>query len=214
MMKYLLKIIGQFIGVLLLPFFTFSQITISGPTCILPGMPVQYTISGNWDSATTMKVCLNGGRINDSSFVNGCTGTGGPLAAIIVVWNDQPDLSISLSSTKGNALLQVNHTYSLSGGFINDSLKQQSINAGNIPSIISCTKSNGGSCSPNYSYQWQQSFDGMNWKDIVAATTENLNFDSTIVQSTFYRRKVLENNSGSIAYSDMATVNIIPKSTN
>jgi hypothetical protein len=213
-MNFFLKYTWLFIILFLLSFNSEAQVAIKGPTCVLPDIPVQYNITGNWDSTSSMQICLIGGRVTDSSFVKGCSQSSAPLASIIVIWNNQSNLSISISSSKGNAFIQVNVTSSLQGGFINDSSKLQSINNGITPKLITCSNSNGGSCSPNYNYQWQQSFDAMNWNDIPGATNQNLKFDSTISQSAFYRRKVFENGSGTIAYSDMAIIDIIPNAPN
>jgi hypothetical protein len=60
-----------------------SQVTISGPTCVVAGTVYQYTITGTWDSTSTMQVCLSSGVIADSTAGSSCTVTGAPLATIL-----------------------------------------------------------------------------------------------------------------------------------
>ena len=74
--------------VFLLPRIGTSQVSITGPTCVVPGVIYQYQIQGNWDSTSTMQVCLSGGVIADSTDTNICTPAGGaPLSSVLVIWN-------------------------------------------------------------------------------------------------------------------------------
>jgi hypothetical protein len=184
----------------------FSQPSVSGPTCVIPGTIYQYNITGPWDSTSTMQICLTGGTL--ASATSSCTGNGSPIAIVQVIWNTGSNGSLQLTSSKGNTTLNVNITSPLTPGNISVSTKSQLISYSGLASGINCSASTGGSCSPSYSYQWQQSADILTWTNISGATGQNLSLSSPLTQPTFFRRKVTENSSGSIAYSDVSLVDV------
>ena len=193
--------------------YGFAQVSVSGPQCVVAGTVYQYNIQGNWDSSSTMQVCISSGAIADSAGTNICTDSGGaPLATVLVTWNNSTSDAgtISLTSSKGNATLNVNFAKPLLPGSIDSVSKTQIVAADSIPSPINCSVDKGGSCNPSYSDQWQQSPDMVSWTDIAGANGQNLSFSSppAPAQSTFYRRKVTEITSGTIGYSDVAVVNV------
>jgi hypothetical protein len=188
-----------------------SQVKISGPTCVVAGTVYQYTITGKWDAATTMQVCLSSGTIANSG-ANTCTPTGTPLSAVLVVWNDSISTSgtVSVTSSAGNTTLKISFTKPLLPGAISDAEASKTINAGAIPSTINCSVAAGGACNnSNFSYQWQQSFDMVAWTDIPGANAKNLPFNIPLTQTVFFRRKVTETMSGTIGYSNIATINVL-----
>ena len=168
----------------------------------------QYNIQGAWDSTSTMQVCVTGGVLNGNGS-NQCTGHGGILSEVLVTWSGASDGSISVSSSKGNGQLNVRLTSTLNPGSISNEFKSQSINSGNTPNSIICTVSTGGSCSPSYVYQWQESANDLKWSDISGATNQNLNFSNPLMETTYYRRKTREIVSGTVAYTDFVIVNTI-----
>jgi hypothetical protein len=184
----------------------FGQVSIKGPTCVVPGITYTYNIQGNWDSLSTMKVCLTGGVIADSTDTTMCTRTGAPLNAITVIWNNVTSGSLVLTSSIGDTTLNTAITTPLSGGAVDTTVKTQMIGNDSIPATINCTAASGGACSPSYLYQWQQSSDIVSWTDMPGATEQNLTIDSGLTKSVYYRRKVIESPSGSLAYSDVAAV--------
>ena len=185
----------------------FSQVSITGPTCAASGVVYQYTITGQWDSASTMQVCISGGLIADSSNVNTCSPAGGlPLSSVLVVWNSPSGGSLTLTSTAGSASLNVSITQPLQAGTIDSSAAAQTIGFDSVPATLTCSADAGGACSPAYADQWQQSPDMLVWSDIPGATGQNLGFSSPLAQTTFFRRKVTESSSGTIAYSNAASV--------
>jgi len=186
----------------------YAQVTVTGPTCVVPNTVYQYQISGNWDSTSTLQVCLNGGVIADSLGTNTCSPNAYPISFILVNWNNSGSAFLTITSSGGNATFAVTVVNPLTPGSIDSSVQNQSINYGSQPATISCSLDSGGSCSPSYSYQWQQSQDMLGWSDISGATAQNLSFDSAISTSTFFRRKVTESTSGSIAYSNVAVVTV------
>ncbi len=189
-----------------------SQPTITGPTCVMPGAVYQYTIKGSWKTSSTMQVCITGGnfRSKDTSLKN-CTPQGGaPLSSLLIAWNNPGTGSLSLSSAIGNSTLSVTIVSTLQGGTMDSSSKKQVIGYDSIPSMIICSADIGGSCSPVYIDQWQQSLDMVSWKDIQGATSLNLSVSAPLTQATFFRRKVTEKTSGTIGYSDIAFVDVGP----
>jgi hypothetical protein len=183
-----------------------GQVTVSGPTCVIPGTIYQYVITGPWDSASTMQVCLTGGQLADSTGT--CTPTGRPLSFVLVTWNAGSSGSLQVQSSKGNSTITTTVTNTLTGGTILVASKSQRIAYLAIPALVSCSPSTGGACSSQYNYQWQQSSDQVEWLDIPAATAQNLVLTQTVKQTLFVRRKVTEANSNTIAFSDIALVDV------
>jgi hypothetical protein len=46
----------------------------------------------------------------------------------------------------------------------------QNINYNTLPAWLNCSAASGGSCTPTYNYQWQQSSDNVNFSDISGET--------------------------------------------
>jgi len=179
-----------------------AQPAISGPTCVMPGLTYQYVISGNWDSASTMSVCVMGGMIVTEKST--CTPAGPPVSTILIIWDSAAGSgSVSISSTLGSISRGVTITKPLQPGAIIASSKFQNIDSGSALPVIPCSAASGGSCQPSYQYQWQQSTDEVNWTDVKGATGQQFIFPGTIQQPGFFRRRVIETNSGAIAYSDV-----------
>jgi hypothetical protein len=203
------KIIFASVFIIILLFIKtnlYSQVSIHGPNCVVPGITYTYNIQGNWDSLSTMKVCLTGGVIADSTDTATCTSTSAPLNAVTVIWNKVTNASFKVTSTLGGSTLPVVVTTSLYGGLLDTITKVQMIAEDSVPAAIICTEASGGACSPSYTYQWQTSRDMVSWNSMAGATNKNLRIDSSLTQSVYYRRKVVENTSGSVAYSDVASV--------
>jgi hypothetical protein len=203
---------GIFFFLLFIHITAFSQPTITGPTCVFPGVVYQYTIKGSWKASSTMQVCITGGnfRSKDTSLKNCTPQAGAPLSSLLIVWNNPGTGSLSLSSAIGSGTLNVTIAALLQGGTMDSSSKKQVIGYDSLPSTILCSVDIGGSCSPVYIDQWQQSFDMLSWKDIQGATSQNLSVTAPLIQATFFRRKVIEKTSGTIGYSDVAFVDVGP----
>ena len=214
-MNYFLKYFTLLSFFCLMALQDFSQVTVTGPQCVVAGTVYQYKISGNWDSLSTMQVCISGGIIADSTAINSCTTSGAPLANVLVIWNDSSSTAgvIKVNSPNGNGILNVSFSMPLQAGSIDSLSKNQITETDSIPSSIYCQPATGGSCSPSFVYQWQQSSDMVSWTDIESAEQQNLSFSSSMNQTAFFRRKVTETVSGTIQYSDIATVNVIVNAT-
>jgi len=186
-----------------------GQVTLSGPTCVVPGTVYQYVISGSWDSSASMQVRMAGGYLADTSKGKVSTVLGRFSRQLLVVWNDSvsPTRSLSLTSPAGNSGLTVTFTPPLHPGVIDSICISQLVGLDSIPGVpITCSLPFGGACSPDYRFQWQQSHDRMHWKDIPSATGRDLQIKSPIRQSIYFRRKVTEASTGSIGYSGQAAV--------
>jgi len=180
-----------------------TQLAIIGPACVLSGVQYQYNIKGN--IPTHVNLCVKGGKLSDSS----TCASNLSLGFIKIIWSGDNG-SISVISDSGNLFLQVFVTVPLQPGSVDTTNKKQFINYKSAPSSISCSRSSGGGCDASYSFQWQQSLNNLDWQDVPGATQQNLTNIRALTQTTFFRRKTVENMSGSIAYSNSASVYVAP----
>jgi len=181
-----------------------AQVGISGPTCVTPGTVYQYLITGNWDSTAFMSICINGGIIQATG--DSCTPQGAPVGQVLVSWRAMGNGTIIVTSSLGNAGMNVTVVAPLAAGSIDSLSRTQLLAPGDTPAGITCSAASNGACSPSYSYQWQRSFDRVSWDNLDGATGLSLTIDSALTQSTYYRRQVTETSSNTIAYSDVAAV--------
>ncbi|HEY8401753.1 MAG TPA: gliding motility-associated C-terminal domain-containing protein, partial [Cytophagaceae bacterium] len=77
---------------------------------------------------------------------------------------------------------------------------------GNEPDVFSSVSSAVG-CS-QLVYQWQESLDSLTWADIVNANEET--YDPPVKASTYYYRRVATDACGSISYSNVVKVEVLP----
>ncbi len=185
-----------------------SQVTITGPACVLPGVQYQYLISTTDTVGSGIQISLTNGAFTQT----GNTSLNDSLVSyVLVTWNSgASSASISFSSPSGSTSNTINITSLLQPGSIDTAYLQQTINYNAAIASFNCSAANGGSCSPSYSYQWQQSTDNLVWNDITGATNQNFNASVSMAQTTYLRRKVTETTSGSVAYTTTATVYVNP----
>src|SRR5258705_13403856 len=107
--------------ILFLHIYSFSQVAVNGPTCVVSNLEYQYRITGNWDSSSVMQVCVSGGTI-----ISGATNcqNGSPSSQVRIIWNALNGI-LQLSSSKGDTTLQVRLTSALAGGSIDDTVMIQ-----------------------------------------------------------------------------------------
>jgi hypothetical protein len=186
-----------------------AQVTITGPTCVVPGTTYQYLIGGKWDSASTMQVCLQGAVI---ARLNGpCTGNVEPFSSILVIWNAGITTgSLNLTSSSGSSGLTVTVTSPLQAGVIASGSAFYTITYNTAPATIPCGPDAGGSGHSAYTHQWQESTDNVRWTDIAQATGQDLTSPPVLRQSSFFRRKTVESGSGTTVYSNSAAVVVGP----
>lgn len=185
---------------------TGAQTTINGPTCVVPGIEYQYLISSTDTSTTGINICLNGGVYFGST--DSCLHDSVP-PFILVMWNSGIDTaSISWNSPSLNTITPVSFSSPLQGGLIDSSYLFQTVGNDSSVSNIQCSAATGGNCSPSYTYQWQQSPNNVDWTDINEATNQNLDVPVTVNETTYIRRAVKETTSGTVGYSNSATINV------
>src|SRR5690348_4409785 len=182
-----------------------AQMSITGTTCVFSGTQYTYTISGNWNSGTHMSW-----SVSSNGTISGST-SGTPLPQIHVTWNSGTSGTVYLTTTNPSSspTLAISITTTLSAGSLSNT--SQNIVTGTVPATInSASAASGGYCSPNYSYQWQQSTDNVNFTDITGATTLSLTFSTGLTQTMYYRRKVTETNTSTTAYTGSAAIYVYP----
>jgi len=180
----------------------YSQITISGPTCVTAGVQYTYTISGSWTTSTEMDWSSTGSISGSSS--------GTPLPSIHVTFSGGTGnfVKVQTFTPSGSYTLNVSVNGNVQGGTVSPS--SQTINYNTVPGSISCTAATGGYCSPSYSYQWQQSADNVNYSNISGATGQNYS-PGALTATTYFRRFVTETVGGTTAYSTVSTVIVNPQ---
>ena len=195
-----------FFSLLVLHLKVLGQVPISGPICVLPGLEYQYHISGNLSTMTTTEWCIVGGTLlaTDSS----CTADS--LRLIRVKWNDVGSGSITFRASGHNVITNVNIAKVLNAGHIDSASRLQDAKKNQPPASITCSQPSGGNCLPNYTFQWQESSDGMEWSDISGAIFPHLQFSAKPKTTMYYRRKVIETKSNSVGLSNTALVLIKP----
>ncbi|MBI5373721.1 MAG: hypothetical protein HZA79_16975 [Sphingobacteriales bacterium] len=200
---------------LLSPVLSFSQLAIVGPTSVTQNTSATYyptyggsstyylsgtytwTISGGVVKRTTdtTKTGTSRGNIGDNLIDVAWTGTSGTL---------------TFTCALGTTTINVSIVAPLNGGTASPS--SQAINYATTPSAISCTVATGGAANPSYAYQWQYSADNVQWYDISGATGQNYS-PAALYSSQFFRRKVTETTSSSVAYSSVAFITVYPQLT-
>jgi hypothetical protein len=207
--KHLLPIAILIFCLLNVPCRSIAQVSVNGPSCVLPGVIYQYTFSGNWDSSSVMQVCLTGGKLLDSGTT--CTANGAPIGFVRVVWDSVAQGTLQLSSSLGNSTLSVTMAASLTGGSLDSASKRLIMAAAILSGTIHCAAASGGACNAHLTYQWQQSSDGELWSDIPGATSQDYPVASALKQTTYLRRRTTDTASTLISYSDQAMV-VVPMS--
>ncbi len=180
------------------PVPAFSQVTISGPTCVTPGVEYDYYLSGaNWNSNTTMYWVVTNGSIVGSS-------SGTPLPHVTVTFTQGGTISVSTSPSVGSATLNVGTSDPIE--FNNITPSSQTILYNGTPSI-SCPGVGGGSCGVPLQYQWEVSFDrGVTWNNVTGSTGLTLNYTAGVMGTTYFRLKATDPTDGDTAVSNTATV--------
>jgi len=84
---------------------------------------------------------------------------------------------------------------------------EQWVLIGTLPAPITATSATDGACSGNYQYQWQVSYDNINFTDIPGATGQNLSFTTTPAQTAWYQRKVTCG--ADVCYTGSVKVNMV-----
>ena len=200
--KLFKELIGTVVLTAMVTVTGYSQVSISGPSCVVPGVPYQYVINGSWNSSSTLSACVTGGSF--SSGVSCITSNGNVFSTVSVTWKDTSTLRLDLQSSSGNAALLPMRTQNLNGGTISQADRVKIFNAQVTSYTFHCDTASGGACIPVYRYQWQRSGNQVNWINIGGAISKDLVFNGTILVNTYFRRVTTELNAGTVAYSGSA----------
>jgi hypothetical protein len=190
--------------VLAISFRSYAQPLVSGPDCIIPGLTYQYILTGDWKPGSTAKLCITGGNLLTG---NACTPDGSIPYMILVIWGTGKNRKIELTSSLGKFSLNITGTSALDGGQINAKDKEQEFNK-KSGYTYRCTEASGGSCTPDYVYQWQSSQNGLEWKNIDGETKRDLKFSDEISGNIYFRRVTNELRSNTTGYSDTGLLNV------
>lgn len=182
-----------------------AQVSISGPQCIIPGIPYQYIITGNWDASSKMKVCIRGGKMENGEQ---CSAKGKIVNTLFITWNDTSHHQLELNSSLGNIKLKLKKTTELSGGTVIEKNKVKSYGSTTTSFTFNCQPARGGACDPVYTYLWQQSENGLNWINIAGADKKDLKFTGMVNVNTYFRRVTTEAGSNLTAYSDNGVITV------
>ena len=192
------------LNILLIGFtnISFTQ-SITGPICVLSGTQYTYTYAGSWTNSTNMVWTITGaGTFSGSS-------NGTPLPQVHVTWTGTGTLKVVTTNPTSSVTINVSLAPTLNGGTLGN--PSQTINTNAIPATINnLAAASGGSCSPTYNYQWQSSPNNVSYSNINGATSLSLSFTTGLTTTTYYRRMVTETSSNTTAYSNVATVTVLP----
>jgi len=187
---------------LLFPGLLYSQISISGSSCVTAGSTNAFNISGNWNTGMQM-TWTSSGNITGSS-------SGTPLPQVQIIFNTSGFVKVqTFDNVNGTQTYTLNVTVAgpVSIGAISPS--SQTIDYGHNP-VVTGGAPSGGACNANYQYQWQISYDNSSWSDVSGATAQNLSYTSGITQTTYFREKLTDITGGTSAISNTATVLTYP----
>ena len=193
---------------------SYSQNTISGPTCVKAGVQYSYLLSAYYsDPNTTFNYFLTGGGGTLSTGGTSGSHPGPGTVNILVTWTQAASSgTIRLSSPNGLTTLNVTVAPTFVTGTITAG-QNQNINYNVTPATINCSAASGGTCSsPNFVYQWQQSPDNINYINVDGASSQNLSFTTSATQTTYYKRLVTETTTNQTGYSNVASVILNPPS--
>lgn len=135
--------------------------------------------------------------------ISGATGTA--YSAVNVVYNTLYVRQVTCgSNTATSDTVSVTVNPQLVPGAITP--MYTTITASSAPGTLTADPASGGNCGGAYTYQWQQSTDGVTWANISGAAGQNYR-PGILSVSTYYQRGVVCG--GETVYTAMATVNVV-----
>ena len=188
-----------------------SQASISGPSCVLPGDSYgPYTINGaSWWNSND-KWCVTGGTINSTG--NSCVNNIG-APSIGITWNTGITTGTIAYYSPATASTPI---AKLTVSVVNPgSISPSVIYVPNgLPATVTLTASGASGCSGTFSYQWLVSSDnGSSWSDLSGVKGLSYTVTATYTTNYQYRIAVTNSNMGGYAYSNRAVVVAMPPIT-
>jgi hypothetical protein len=192
------------------------QVKITGPACVIANNIYSYQFIGDSShSAKITSVCIEGGKIYEQNdqCVHADTSNGDTeyMQFVYVVWNDSASAgTIHAEDSSGIITSGVSIISTLNGGIPDSTTSIQIIPPNTQPANIICSAAAGGNCNPAYNYWWEQSSDDQHWTLVPGAVSSNLQFSSSLNQTTYFRRGVRETTTNETTFSLPAIVFIDP----
>jgi RHS repeat-associated protein len=193
----------------------YAQVGISGPTSVSQNTSYTYYPTYNGSSTYSYSGWYTWSISGGYETSTGNTYKSGTCYSVLysiginITWNSSSG-SLTFGSSLGNNTIYITAVPPLNAGSLSPT--SQTINYGATPGTITGTAASGGASSPSYSYQWQSSSDAVNWSNISGTTSLNYS-PGNLYSTTYYRRKVTENTTSSVAYTSTATVTVYPQLT-
>lgn len=178
-----------------------AQSSIIGPSCVVAGSTCSYTVRVRSKEKSALRVCLTGGRnlLNQT-----CFELPGDGLSFQVIWDESGKNRMEIKSIEGAMALQVEVAKTLHGGLLSNKERLKESKKGSVSYNVNCDEASGGTCKPEYEYQWQVSDNQLKWTDLSGETGKNLRYAGEIKTDLYFRRKVTERRTGQVAYSEMA----------
>src|SRR5574343_1294790 len=194
-----------------------AQLNISGPQTVTQGSSYSYyptyNGSGTYINNGTYSYTITGGYVTGNpgqTYKSGtCTNCVYYSLSISITWTSSSG-TLTFVNSVGPKTINITAITALSPGSISPS--SQTINYNTFPSTLSATAATGGAASPVYAYQWMSSTENVNWTNISGATSQNYS-PGSLTSSIYYRRKVTETVTNTIAYTASVFVNVLPQLT-
>jgi RHS repeat-associated protein len=175
------------------------QCTIEGPTTVHQGTNQAYGMACNEGDFYATSWAVDGGTIIDW----------GPFY-VGVAWDygvSQGQIRAKYNAgTIGRLTVSILPPLPVNPGILTNT--SQTINFNTTPGLIQSTGGSAGNCNSNFSYQWQFSYDNVNFTDIGGATQLNYQPGNLTVTTYFLQRVICNTET---ANSNSAVVNVYPQ---
>ena len=179
-----------------------AQVVVKGDDCAIKGKEFYYFLQTDANDSASYQISIVGGHF-DSSNIHMLSISKSTL--IKVTWDSIGVGLIKVLSNSDTVLKLIFVAENLDPGYVLDNDIQQTIQKDKTTYLFHCSEAKGAHCDPVFTYQWQQSFDGVVWTNIQNGQGQDLLFDTRAVNSTIYlRRNALEVKSKTFGTSNIA----------
>jgi hypothetical protein len=176
------------------------QVTTSIPANVVSYQWKKWNNPGQWDNVVNGGV-ISGATTNQLTFTGATPLESGKYEVTVTFHSSGADCNVT-SDTRTRVLTVLPP---LTPPVISSA---QTICSGTTPSQLTATAATGGSVTPSFTYQWQNSTDNSTWTDIAGATT--LNYQPPVLAtSTYYHIVATDNGAYACGASTSASVLIL-----